>query len=222
MAVAPERGGSKRCCGRGCADGFAESASTRGEGGRRLPRRVVNLSAALRRRRGRYYFLLSSPLPPPPLLLLALLLVPACLCTLWSSSSLSSPFFRYPPLRGGACCSSPSSSFRSARLDTLLRRYPPCFDPSSYPSSFVRSLAVSHGFRGREISPSTIAHACTLVPSFSLFPFLPLRIGKQSARCLLSSHSTCLLTQASCPRSISLLSYARNSRNDRSRKSLLD
>lgn len=71
--------------------------------------------------------------------------------------------------------------------------------------SFVRSLAVSHGFRGREISPSTIAHACTLVPSFSLFPFLPLRIGKQSARCLLSSHSTCLLTQASCPRSISLV-----------------
>lgn len=67
MAVAPERGGSKRCCGRGCADGFAESASTRGEGGRRLPRRVVNLSAALRRRRGRYYFLLFPP-PPSPLL----------------------------------------------------------------------------------------------------------------------------------------------------------
>lgn len=55
-------------------------------------------------------------------------------------------------------------SFRSARLNTFLRRYPPCFDPSSYPSPFVRS----HGFRGREISPSTIAHACTLVPSFSL------------------------------------------------------
>lgn len=35
----------------------AESVGARGEGGRRLPRQVVNLSAALRRR-GRYYFLL--------------------------------------------------------------------------------------------------------------------------------------------------------------------
>lgn len=223
MAVAPERGGSSAA-----AEGVVPT------GLRRVPAREGKEGVACRVGSSTFLrhcdvvgvviisFSSLLPPPPPPLLLLALLLVPACLCTLWSSSSLSSPFFRYPPLRGGACCSSPSSSFRSARLDTLLRRYPPCFDPSSYPSSFVRSLAVSHGFRGREISPSTIAHACTLVPSFSLFPFLPLRIGKQSARCLLSSHSTCLLTQASCPRSISLLSYARNSRNDRSRKSLLD
>lgn len=60
-------------------------------------------------------------------------------------------------------------SFRSARLNTLLRRYPPCFDPSSYPSSSVHS----HGFRGREILPSTIAHACTLGSlSLSLYPSL--------------------------------------------------
>lgn len=65
----------------------AEGVGAGGEGGRRLPRRVVNLSAALRRRRGRYYFLLF----PFPLLLLGSQRVFA------RSSRLrrSSPFFRY-------------------------------------------------------------------------------------------------------------------------------
>lgn len=80
MAVAPERGGSS-CCAEGVVPTVAEGVGARGEGGRRLPRRVVNLSAALRRRRGRYYFLLFSPLLLL-LLLLILLRVLACLCTL--------------------------------------------------------------------------------------------------------------------------------------------
>jgi len=59
----------------------AEGVGARGEGGRRLPRRVVNLSAALRRRRrGRYYFLLLVLLLL--LLLLALLPISVRLCTL--------------------------------------------------------------------------------------------------------------------------------------------
>lgn len=167
MAVAPERGGSSAA-----AEGVVPT------GLRRVPARVGKEGVACRV--GSSTFLrhcdvvgvviisFSSPFPPLPLLLLALLLVPACLCTLWSSPSLSSPFFRYPPLRGGACCSSPSSSFRSARLDTLLRRYPPCFDPSSYPSSFVRSLAVSQSRTASEVARSRLQRSLMRVHSFPL------------------------------------------------------
>lgn len=81
----------------------AEGVGARGEGGRRLPRRVVNLSAALRRRRGRYYFLL--------LLLLLHLLLPHSPShpPLGLSTSLHalivSAFLVLPvPLRGGTRC----------------------------------------------------------------------------------------------------------------------
>lgn len=117
----------------------------------------------------------------------------------------SSPVLPVPPLRGAACCSPPVlflvvPSFRSARLNTLLRRYPPCFDPSSYPF-FVHSLARLP--RSRDLAFND--RSCVYTRSL----FLPLWLGKQSARCLLSSHSTCLLTQASCPpRSISLVACA--------------
>lgn len=87
--------------------------------------------------------------------------------------------------------------------------------------SFLRPLSrasLAWRFRGRgEISPSTIAHACTLVPTFSPSFFL-LGIGKQSARCLLSSHSTCLLAHEPLVLfdRISLVAY--NSRNNHSRQ----
>lgn len=180
-----------------------------GEGGRRLPRRVVNLSAALQRRRGRYYFLLFSTSSSSTSRSFS--------SSFWSqrvfarSSRLrhSSPVLPVPPLRGAACCSPPVlflvvPSFRSARLNTLLRRYPPCFDPSSYPF-FVHSLARLP--RSRDLAFND--RSCVYTRSLFLSLFLPLWLGKQSARCLLSSHSTCLLTQASCPpRSISLVACA--------------
>lgn len=52
-------GGGSSCCRRGLPMVAEGDVGAGGEGGRRLPHRVVNLSAALRRRRrGRYYFLL--------------------------------------------------------------------------------------------------------------------------------------------------------------------
>lgn len=159
MAVVPERGGSS-CRGRGCADGCGGCRRKRG--------RRASPAAS-----GRQPFcgtatssgsLLFPPSPAPshppsgPSVSLHALVVSVALPR--SSGTTSSKwrvlFFR-PLLR--------VPSFRSARLNTLLRRYPPCFDPSSYPSSFLHS----RGFRGREISPSTIAHACTHSFPFSLF-----------------------------------------------------
>lgn len=71
--------------------------------------------------------------------------------------------------------------------------------------SFVRSQSRTTSEVARSVAFNDRSCVYTRPLFLSLFPFLPLRIGKQSARCLLSSHSTCLLTQASCPRSISLV-----------------
>lgn len=182
----------------------AEGVGAGGEGGRRLPRRVVNLSAALRRRRGRYYFLLF------PLLLFLLLLLSS---SFWSqrvfarSSRLrrSSPFFRYHLFEVARVVLLPSSSSSRLSVRLVLTR---SFDVTLRVSIHLRILLRSFARAASEVARSRLQQSLMRVHSFPLSPsrFLPLRIGKQSARCLLSSHSTCLLTQASCPaRSISLV-----------------
>lgn len=158
------RGGSS-CCGRGCADGCGGCRRRRG---RRASPAALGSSTFLRHCDVVGVVIISSSSPfsssfwSPSVSLHALVVSVALPRSSGTTSSRWRVLFSFR-------CSLPRvPSFRSARLNTLLRRYPPCFDPSSYPSPFVRS----HGFRGREISPSTIAHACTLVPSFSLSFFL--------------------------------------------------
>jgi len=186
----------------GVVSTVAAGVGAGGERGRRLPRRVVNLSAALRRRRGRYYFLLSSlsPLPPAPshppfgpsVSLHALVVSVALPRTSGTTSSKWRVLFSSRLLPR-------VPSFHSARLNTLpvLR--------SVFVSFFVRSLARLP--RSRDLAFDD--RSCVYTRSLVFFLFLPLRMGKQSARCLLSSHSACLLTRASCsPRSIFLVACA--------------
>lgn len=171
MAVAPERGGSS-CCGRGCADGCGGCRRRRG--------RRASPAAS-----GRQPFcgtatssgsLLFPPLPSPPpspapshppsdpSVSLHALVVSVALPR--SSGTTSSRWRVLFSSRSLLRIPFGSSYHAPSTLPSVFRSI---FDPSS----FVRS----HGFRGREISPSTIAHVCTLAP---LPSFLSLSLSSSS------------------------------------------
>lgn len=166
MAVAPERGGSS-CCAEGVVPTVAEGVGARGEGGRRLPRRVVNLSAALRRRRGRYYFLLfppsTSPTPshPPsgPSVSLHALVVFVAL----------PPFFRYHLFEVARVVLLPSSS-SSFRVRLVLTR---SFDATLRISIHLRIFLYSFARTASEVARSRLQRSLmrvhTLVLSLSFF-----------------------------------------------------
>lgn len=162
----------------------AEGVGARGEGGRRLPRRVVNLSAALRRRRGRYYFLL--------LLLLLHLLLPHSPShpPLGLSTSLHalivSAFLVLPvPLRGGTRCPPLPRSLSCSR-SVLYRSFDPSLCLSLFTFLRMQSLMV----------------ICT-VYKFTPFLSLPVREKGKSFRVpsIVLSRVFCLLDLSSSPHS---------------------
>lgn len=122
----------------------------------------------------------------------------------------SSPFFRYHLFEVARVVLLPSSSSCSRLSVRLVLTH--SFDATLRVSIHLRILLRSFARTASEVARSRLQRSLMRVHSFPLSLlfslFLPLRIGKQSARCLLSSHSTCLLTQASCLRSISLVACA--------------